>query len=137
MMFVPWIIRLLVGRGVAQGTAEKVAKPLLGLIALIALAGLLWGAVTIHDRHVITNHDASANGAIIAKTTPANDRAADQRANDTITLNAQAQETRDAIHAAPDQAPAPTSLALGCERLRRQGKSLASVPACARFAGGH
>jgi hypothetical protein len=137
MMFIPWIIRALVGRGIAQGTAERVAKPLLYLIALIALAGMLWGAVAIHDRRVVANHDATANAEVITKTTPANDRAADQRAADTIALNTQAQETRNAVHAAPDQAPAPTSLALGCERLRRQGKSLASVPACSRFAGGH
>jgi hypothetical protein len=130
MMFIPWIIRLLVGRGVAQGTAERIAKPLLGLIALIALAGMLWGAVTIHDRHVITNHDANANGAIIAKTTPANDRAADQRANDTITLNAQAQETRDAIAKAPESTPSPAAVVLNCRRLRLAGKDTSRLAAC-------
>jgi hypothetical protein len=122
---------------IAKGVPERFAKPLLYAAALLALAGLLWGAVALHDRHVIATHDQTANVKVIAKVAPANDHAADQRSTDAITNARQAQETHDVIHAAPDQAPAPSSLALGCLRLQRQGKSLAGIPACARFAGGH
>ena len=46
------------------------AKPLLALVALIALAGLLWAAIAYHDSNVITAHDATANAKVIAKTAP-------------------------------------------------------------------
>lgn len=127
----------LMGLILRSGVSARFAKPLLALLAFLALAGLTWAAIAHHDWGAIKAHDATANAAVIAKTTPANDRAANQRATDTIALNTQAQETRDAIHATPDSAPGPSSVMLGCNRLRRQGKNLASVPACARLASGH
>ena len=130
MMLIPWIIRALVGRGIAQGTAEKVAKPLLYLIALIAVVGMLWGAVAIHDRRVVTAHDANANAAVIARTTPANDRAADQRANDTITIAQTEQGTHDAIAKAPESTPSPAAVVLNCRRLRLAGKDTSRLATC-------
>ena len=130
MMLIPWIIRALVGRGVQQATAEKVAKPLLGMVLLIALAGLLWGAVAIHDRHVVTAHDANANAAVIARTTPANDRAADQRANDTITIARTEKDAHDAIAKAPESAPSAAAQQLACHRLRLAGKDVSGYAAC-------
>jgi hypothetical protein len=126
---VAWLVR--------KGIPARWVKPLLGLIALLALAGALWAAIAYHDHNVVTNHDATANAKVIEKTAPANDRASNQRATDTITNARQEQEMHDAIHATPDTAPAPSSLVLGCERLRRQGKSLAGIPACARYSGSH
>ena len=133
MMFIPQAVAWLV----AKGVPARVAKPLLAFFGLCAVVGLLWAAIAIHDRNVITAHDATANAKVIAKTAPANDRAADQRSTDVITNARQAQETKDAIHAAPDSAPSASSIALGCERLRRAGKSLAGIPACAGPSGGH
>lgn len=127
----------LIARIIALGVPARFAKPLLGLIAFLALAGLVWAAIAHHDRGVIKAHDAQTNAAVIAKVTPANDRAADQRATDAIDNARQTQEAHDVIHQAPDTAPAPSSLRLGCLRLQRQGKSLASIPACAGLAGGH
>ena len=129
MAIIPWLV--------AKGVPERFVKPLLLAVGALLIALAVVGIVKLHDRRVIDKHDATANAKVIAKTTPANDHAADQRSTDTITNARQAQETHDVIHAAPDQAPAPSSLALGCLRLQRQGKSLAGIPACARFAGGH
>jgi hypothetical protein len=131
MMFIPWIIRALVGRGIAQGTAERVAKPLLYLIALIALAGLCWAAIARHDSNVIVKHDATANAQVIAKTTPANDRAADQRAADTIAITRTEQGAHDAIAKAPESAPSPAAVVLNCRRLRLAGKDTSHLAACA------
>ena len=122
---------------IAKGIPARFAKPLLVFVGLCAVAGLLWAAIAYHDRNVIKVHDATANAKVIAKTTPANDHAADQRSTDAIINARTAQETKDAIHAAPDSAPSPSSIALGCQRLRRAGKSLAGIPACAGYSGGH
>lgn len=46
-------------------------------------------------------------------------RAANQRLTDTIAVNHQEQELRNAIASTPDSAPDATRIALGCERLRR------------------
>ena len=127
MAIIPWLA--------GKGVPERLIKPLLGFAALLLLAGLLWAAIAYHDRNVIKVHDATANAQVVAKTSPANDKAADQRAADTINNNRTAQETKDAIHAAPDSTPSASSVALGCQRLRRQGKSLAGIPACAGYSG--
>jgi hypothetical protein len=134
MMFIPWIIRALVGRGIAQGTAERVAKPLLYLIALIALAGLLWGAVAIHDRRVVNANDAQQEAKLTPVIAKAGDNAAAQRATDTIAISKTEEETHRAIHSVPDAAPAAPSVRLGCQRLRNAGKDITRIPACSGLA---
>jgi hypothetical protein len=99
------------------------AKPLLGLIALLALAGLLWAGIAYHDSNVVVKHDAK----IEQRAAKATDQAATERANDTITLAKTEQETHNVIQAQPDQPIAPTSHALSCERLRRLGRA---PPSC-------
>jgi hypothetical protein len=116
------VIPVIIARIIALGVSPRFAKPLLGLLAFLALAGLAWGAVAYHDRNVIVKHDAK----IEQRAVKATDQAATERANDTITLANSAKETHNAIQAQPDQPIAPTSHALSCERLHRLGRSPAS-----------
>jgi hypothetical protein len=132
MMLIPWIIRALVGRGVQQATAEKVAKPLLGLIALIALAGLLWGAVAMHDRHVIVKHDAQQEAKLAPVIAKAGDNAAAQRSTDTIATSKTEQGAHNAVAKAPETAPSPAAVQLACDRLRRARADVSAYPACRR-----
>jgi hypothetical protein len=117
---------------IAKGVPARFAKPLLAFVALLALAGLIWAAIAIHDRNVVKTHDATVNAKVIAKTTPANARAADQRSIDTIALAQHEKEAHDAIHSVPDAAPAAPTVRLGCQRLRRQGTPDAKLPAVCR-----
>jgi len=117
---------------IAKGVPARFAKPLLAVAALLALTGLIWAAIAIHDHNVVKTHDATVNAKVIAKTTPANDRAADQRSIDSINITKQEQEAHNAIHSVPDAAPAAPTVRLGCQRLRRQGTPDAKLPAVCR-----
>ena len=99
------------------------AKPLIyavgGLLVLLAI----FAAFKIHDHRVIAAHEAQVQ----QRAAKANDQAASERANDTITNSRTAEETHNAIAAQPDQPIAPTSRALGCQRLHHAGRR---TPAC-------
>jgi hypothetical protein len=114
------------------GVPERLAKPLLGLIALIALAGLLWGAVTIHDRRVITASDAQHEAKLAPVIAKAGDNAAAQRSTDTIATSKTEQGAHDAIAQAPETAPSPAAVQLACDRLRRARADVSAYPACRR-----
>lgn len=107
---IPWLI--------AKGVPTRFAKPLLFIVAAIALAGFLWAAIAYHDRNVIRANEAK----IEQKAVKATDQAATERATDTITLNQSETEAHNVIQAQPDQPIAPTSHALSCQRLRHLGR---------------
>jgi hypothetical protein len=113
---------VLIARLVALGCPPAFAKPLLAVVAAIALIGAVWGAMKLHDHRVIDNHEAK----IERRAAPATDKAATERANDTIANAKNDQERHDAINAQPDQPIAPTSRALACARLRQRGHAPAS-----------
>lgn len=108
---------------IAQGLSLRIAK-LIVYIGLPILAFLLlWGAKALYDRSVVDRHEQKVE----QRARPATDKAADERASDTI-KNAETEKgMHDAIAAQPDQPIAPTSRALSCERLRKLGRN---PPAC-------
>jgi hypothetical protein len=124
------MIAFLIGRILALGVPKRLAAPLLGLFALLALAGLLWAGIAYHDRGVIkaneTQHEAKL-APVIAK---AGDNAADQRSADAITNAKTEQGDHDAVAKAPESAPSPAAVALACNRLRRAHKDVSKNPAC-------
>lgn len=71
-----------------------------------------------------------ANSLYLQQKARADDLAAQQRLTDTIAVNQQEEELRDAIASTPDSAPDATRVRLGCERLRRAGQDTAGLPAC-------
>lgn len=108
----------------------KLATPLIYavVIGLIVLGIVL--AFRFHDHKVVTGYVAKQQ----QRAAPANDRAAQERANDTTKIATQEQEAHNVIHSVPDAAPAGPSHQLACERLRRLGRS---VPACGGPQSGH
>ncbi|WP_337846868.1 hypothetical protein [Sphingomonas sp.] len=102
--------------GLAEPLARRVAPFALAAAFVLAMAAawLIW--LSNHDATVIEQHEAK----IEQRAAPARDRAADQRARDTIRLNEQERAYHDAIdNSGADTAPDAAGLALGCERLRR------------------
>ena len=120
------------GRTITEPIARFIATAGLVLI-LIAAVGGLWAAVK-HD--VISSHDAKAELKTEQKIAPATNNAATARANDTILITQNETEAHNAIHSVPDAAPAAPSVRLGCERLRRSGKDVSRLPACAGYSSG-
>jgi hypothetical protein len=129
-MIVAWFVRLLLGAGVSQARANRWAPyaAMVALVLLLAAFAATW--LHIHDARVIDAHEAKLE----ARAAPARDQAAQERAQDAI-ANAQQRETYHDVIASsgPDVPPAPSSLALACERLRRAGNGL---PAACRPGGG-
>lgn len=113
-----WLISLVTGLGVPP----RLAKPVLAVAGALLLGLALWGAVKLHDRRVIRDHQVQ----IERRAQPATDKAADERANDAITNAKHEEEAHSAIHSVPDAAPAAPSHELACERLRRRGNAPAS-----------
>ena len=126
-----WIFKRLVGWGVPDEWAQKLAKPL--LVAALIAASLLaaWGAIQLHDRGVIRDYEKDRAIASIE----ARDEAADERARDSIENFKQEQEMRDAIANAPesDVPLHPAISAAVCAQLREEQRE--RTAAC-RSAGG-
>lgn len=123
-----WII----ARLIAGGVPERLAKPVL-IAALVALAFAGFGiAKCSYDRSIIAKHDAAANAKAAARNDAAKDAASTERRADDQRISEAQKGYDDAISKAPAGAPGPATVALGCERLRRQGTRAADLPAACR-----
>lgn len=108
-------VRALMGLGLSNARARSFAPIALALAFAVALVigTLIWLAV--HDAGVIDAHEAKLD----QRAAPARDKAADQRARDTVTIHERERQYHDAIdNSGADGPPAPAGIALGCERLR-------------------
>jgi hypothetical protein len=101
----------------------KFAKPLIYLVLILVAVGGFFGLKALYDHSVVSHHEQK----IERRAAPATNKAADERANDTITNTKNEEEMHNAIAAQPDQPIAPTSRARACLQLRRAGRS---SPAC-------
>lgn len=108
------LIGLLMARGVSEKLARVVSYASLVLLLLGATAGL----VAAYNHRIIGRYQQKQE----ARARPATDKAANERASDTIANAKHEQEMHDVIADEPDQPIAPTSRALSCERLRRAGR---------------
>lgn len=103
---------------------------------LLILAGsvLLIAAAYIKGRSdgraVVQAQLDRANAAFERERGRANELAAERRLQDTLSINRNEQELRDAIASTPDSAPDAVRVRLACERLRRSGQDTARIPAC-------
>jgi uncharacterized iron-regulated membrane protein len=116
---------------IAKGVPARFAKPLLALVALIALAGILWAGIAIHDRNVVKTHDAGQVAATAVADRKADATAAvERRADDTRTTDEKTQLEKV-------QANAPSDLdrrlaRQRCIRLQQDARRLGKQsPACA------
>jgi hypothetical protein len=105
------------------GIAPKFAKAAVIAALVFGTLTMLGVAKCTYDRNVIEKHEARIQN----RARPATDKAADERARDTIQNARNEQERHDVIAAQPDQPIAPTSRALACKRLSDAGKH---PPAC-------
>lgn len=71
-----------------------------------------------------------ANVEALRQKARADELAANQRLTDTIAVNRQEQELRNAIAQTPDTQPDAVRIALGCQRLRAAGTDTSRIPAC-------
>jgi hypothetical protein len=101
---------------------SKFAAPLIYAFYIIVAVGGFFGLKALYDSSVINKHEQK----IERRAAPATNRAADQRANDTITNTKNEEEMHNVIAAQPDQPIAPTSHARACLQLRRAGRSSAA-----------
>jgi hypothetical protein len=106
----------------APTVGEKWAKPAaIGLLIALAVAIFSVGRCA-YDRSVIAKHEQK----IERRAAPATNKAADERAADTINNAKAEEELHNAVHSVPDAAPAGPSHALACKRLSNVGKHPAS-----------
>jgi hypothetical protein len=108
----------LFGKTITEGFARWIVIIGTFLTVLGALAGV-WALVK-HD--IIKGHEQKLE----QRAKPATDKAATERANDTIANSKNEEELHNAVHSVPDAAPAGPSHQLACQRLRHIGKHPAS-----------
>jgi len=71
-----------------------------------------------------------ANTKALTRDRVASDRASEARVADAKANIEAKKELSDAVEALPDAVPSDRRIALGCQRLRRQGTDTAAIPAC-------
>ena len=76
-----------------------------------------------------------ANTRFLTQKARADELASQQRITDTIAVNEQEEELRDAIADTPDTAPDAVRVQLGCARLRAADRGEADLPAVCRSGG--
>lgn len=115
-----WLIgKRIFGKVIGERGARFIAYASL-ILAIIAAFAI---AIAMIRNDAVDDNQAK----IERRARPANDKAANERAQDTINNAKSEQERKDAIQAQPDQPITPTSRALACDRLRRAGRT---PPAC-------
>lgn len=116
------------------------------VLVAIGIAGLLVSVFWIKGQRDAARRDrdaartelsqAKADLALARTDAAAKERASVERQADVATVAAQTKELTDAIKTVPDTQPDAVRVALGCERLRRAGRSIAGISACGGLGGG-
>lgn len=120
------VLDWLVGKGLSLSVARMAVSALGVVLVLLGILALkMW-----YDHKIISKHDDKVNISVLQKQAPANDKAAEARASDTIILNNKAEERRDAIAKTSDEPPTDADVALNCRRLHQAGKDTTRIPAC-------
>jgi hypothetical protein len=116
------------------GIPQRMSRTLLICLAallLIATAVAAWNVwLGRHDRRVVEDDRAKATVQVLKNNAGAQERSALERVVDERAVAAQEREMIDAIQSAPDTAPGPARMRLNCERLRRAGTDVGSLPQC-------
>jgi hypothetical protein len=117
------LVGLLVGKSIfGQVISEKAARAMVIVGLFLLVLGVLGGIVLYIRKDAVNDHEAKIEHHAVQAT----NKAADERAKDTINNAKHEQELHDAIHAVPDAPPAGPSHALACKRLRDLGRHTAA-----------
>lgn len=110
----------LVGKGVSQSFAPKLAKGLAALAAILLLVAgfMLW--LHFHDRGVVSHAQDKAEAKAAPIIRKADEQASDSRARGDEAVRQQQQDIHNAIDHLPDQGLTPRQRARACAILRRQ-----------------
>jgi hypothetical protein len=114
--FIAWLM-------LKTGWSEKAARAAAHVALILLVLAILGGVVAFIRKDAVDDHQAKVE----RRAAPATDKAATERARDTIATTRHEQELHDVIAAEPDQPIAPTSRALACKRLHDAGRD---PPAC-------
>ena len=117
-----WIIARIIGLGVPPA----LAKPLMGIIAALALIGAFVGLKSCYDRKVVATHNAKQDAATAKADRKADAKAAEQRRADDARLTTETNEIKEAVNEAGTDPRARRAAFYECVRLqqaaRRDGK---------------
>lgn len=111
------VITFLAANFVPKFIPEPMRKAAVWVAVVMAAIALLWAAKAMYDRAVIREHEQER----AAKSVEARDKAAEERAADTIRDRTAENEREEAIRSAPNgnATLAPSTLALNCQRLKQ------------------
>jgi hypothetical protein len=111
---------------VRWGVPARFAKPLLVGVALLLLIAAVFAAVKIHDRRVISQHEAKQEASTAKADKRADNHAADQRRTDDARSTQEAQQIKEAVNEAGSDPAARRAAYYECVRrqqsARRAGK---------------
>jgi hypothetical protein len=107
-------------------------------VALLLLAAFALGRCDGARREAARQEAVRATAVVEAmgRNAAAHAQASDARSADSAAFVRHKKELIDAIQAIPDTHPDPVRVALGCQRLRAQGRRDADLPAVCRSQGG-
>lgn len=104
---------------------------ILGGVALLLVIGITLYVTGRSDGRAKADAErAVANVEAMKTNEKANANAADDRVADAEQVLELKEELTDAVAEVPDDVPDTVAVALGCERLRRQGTDTTAIPAC-------
>lgn len=110
--------------------AHKLPIILGGILLALAVVGLIYWQGRSDGRLKADAERAVANVEAMKTNEAANANAAGARVTDAEQVLELKEELTDAVAEIPDDVPDDVAVALGCERLRRQGTDTTAIPAC-------
>jgi small-conductance mechanosensitive channel len=120
-----WLLSLVTGLGVPL----RWAKPVLGLVAAIALIGAFFGLKSCYDHSIIKTHDAKQEAATAKADRAADTKAAEQRRADDARLSTETQQIKEAVNEAGSDPAARRAAYYRCVQLQQQARHSGKPPA--------
>lgn len=124
------MITFLISKFISLGLSQTWARIAVIASAVVLIFVACVGLKACYDSRIISQHDQKVNIEVLQKQAPANDKAANARASDTIRLDREDKERHDAIAQATDESPTDADIALNCKRLQQSGYDTSAFPSC-------
>ena len=111
---------------VKQGIAKAIVLSAIALAVVLSCVAVK----SCYDNSVVEKHEQEIQNDILKDKVVADEKASEQRAQDTIRNAKESRERSDAINETESQPLPDSSLALGCQRLRQQGYDTSNYSEC-------
>lgn len=119
------LVSLVTGLGVPL----RFAKPVLGIIAALALIGAFLGLKSCYDHGIIGKHEAKQEAATAKADRKADTKAAEQRRADDARLTTETQEIKEAVNEAGSDPAARRAAYYRCVQLQQAARHSGKQPA--------